>query len=142
MPSFAVQLPNLQALGPLVDIRVLVGTPVEQALQRAGTPVPQPVAVKAMIDTGASGSVIDPNTAKQLGLQPVGIVYISTPSSVNVPCPQYVVRFLFPNNVIIEAFAIEAPMQGQQIQCLIGRDVLALGVLVYTGYMNLFSFSL
>jgi len=95
-----------------------------------------------MIDTGASGSVIDPNTAKQLGLQPVGVVSIATPSSANVLCPQYVVRLLFPNNVIIQAIAIEAPMQGQQIQCLIGRDVLALGVLVYTGYLNQFSFSL
>jgi len=142
MPSFAVQLPNLQVMGPLVDIRVLVGLPVEQALQKAGTTVPPPVAVKAMIDTGASGSVIDPNTAKQLGLQPVGVVNIATPSSASVSCPQYVVRLLFPNNVVIQAIAIEAPMQGQQIQCLIGRDVPALGVLVYTGYLNQFSFSL
>lgn len=142
MPSFVVQLPNLQASGPLVDIRVLVGLPVEQALQRAGAPVPSPVAVKAMIDTGATASVIDPNTARLLGLQPVGVVAINTPSSTNVPCPQYVVRFLFPNNVLIQVIAIETPLQGQQIQCLIGRDVLALGVLVYTGYINQFSFSL
>ena len=79
VPSFAVQLPNLQASGPLVDIRVLVGLPVRASLQRAGVPVPPPVAVKAMIDTGAMASVIDPSTAQLLGLQPVGVVMINTP---------------------------------------------------------------
>ncbi len=94
-----------------------------------------------MIDTGATGSVIQPAVAQQLGLQPIGVVAISTPSSENIPCFQYIVRLLFPNNVIAEAVAIEAPLRGQQIQCLIGRDVLAHGVFVYTGYINKFTLS-
>ena len=94
-----------------------------------------------MIDTGATGSVIQPALVQQLGLQPVGVVNISTPSSENVPCYQYNVRLIFPNNVIVEAIAIEAPLRGQQTQCLIGRDVLAHGVLVYTGYINKFTLS-
>jgi hypothetical protein len=141
MPSFTAQLPNLQAMGPLVDMGVWIGTPVEEALKKAGSNVPQPVAVKGMIDTGATGSVIQPVIAKQLGLQPVGVVSISTPSSQNVPCLQYVIRLMFPNNVIVEGLAIEAPLQGQHIQCLIGRDVLAHGVFVYTGYINQFTLS-
>jgi hypothetical protein len=48
---------------------------------------------------------------------------------------------LFPNNVQVAATAIEAPLQGQHIQCLIGRDVLAHGVLVYIGYTNSFTLS-
>jgi predicted aspartyl protease len=141
MPSFTTQLPSLQALGPLVDMRVWIGTPVEEVLKKAATKVPEPVTVKAMIDTGATGSVIQPSVAQQLGLQPVGVVAISTPSSENVPCFQYTVRLLFPNNVTVEALAIEAPLRGQQIQCLIGRDVLAHGVLIYTGYINQFTLS-
>jgi len=141
MPSFTAQLPNLQAMGPLVDMRVWIGTPVEEALKKAGLKVPEPVAVKGMIDTGATGSVIQPAIAQQLGLQPVGVVSISTPSSENVPCPQFVVRLIFPNNVIAECLAIEAPLRGQHIQCLIGRDVLAHGVFVYTGYINQFTLS-
>ena len=128
-------------MGPLVDMRVWVGTPVEEALKKTGSNVPQPVAVKGMIDTGATGSVIQPAIAEQLGLQPVGVVSISTPSSQSVPCPQYVVRLMFPNNVVVEGLAIEAPLQGQYIQCLIGRDVLAHGVFVYTGYINQFTLS-
>jgi len=65
MPSFTSQLPNLQAMGPLVDMRVWIGTPVEEALKKAGSKVPEPVAVKGMIDTGATGSVIQPAIAQQ-----------------------------------------------------------------------------
>ncbi len=128
-------------MGPLVDIRVWVGTPVEEVLKRAGSKLPEPAAAKGMIDTGATGSVIQPSIAQQLGLQPVGVVHISTPSSEDVPCLQYVVRLIFPNNVIVEALAIEAPLRGQHIQCLIGRDVLAHGLFVYTGYINQFTLS-
>lgn len=124
-----------------MDLRIAVGAAAEQALRQAGTPVPQPVAALAMIDTGASGSVIRQGLAAQLGLQPVGVINVSTPSSTNVPCNQYVVRFLLPNNVIFETTAIEAPLQGQNIQCLIGRDVLAHAVLVYVGYTNTFTLS-
>jgi len=141
MPSFTTQLPNLQALGPLVDMRVWIGTALEQAVTKASAKIPDPVPAKAMIDTGATGSVIQPALVRQLALQPVGVVNISTPSSASVLCYQYNVRFIFPNNVIVEAIAVEAPLQGQQIQCLVGRDVLAHAVLVYTGYINQFTLS-
>ena len=37
---------------------------------------------------------------------------------------------------------MEMPLQGQHVQCLIGRDVLADAVLVYLGESNRFSLSL
>jgi len=141
MPSFTAQLPNLQSLGPLVDMKVWIGTAVEQALKKAGNDVPSPFSVTGMIDTGATGSVIQPAAVQALGLQPVGVVLINTPSSQNISCFQYLVRLIFPNNVVVESLAIEAPLIGQQIQCLVGRDVLAHGVLVYTGYINQFTLS-
>ena len=94
-----------------------------------------------MIDTGASGTVIQQGIAKQLGLNPIGVVAINTPSSENVSCYEYAVRLVLPNNVVAEATAIEAPLKDQQIQCLIGRDLLGHGVLVYIGYANVFSLS-
>jgi hypothetical protein len=45
------------------------------------------------------------------------------------------------NNVVGEAVVIEAPLAGQHIQGLIGRDVLAQSVLVYIGYTNQFTVS-
>ena len=94
-----------------------------------------------MIDTGATSSVIRQGLAAQLGLNPVGVTYITTPSSTNVPCHEYLVRLVFPNNVLFETTVIEALLQSQNIQCLIGRDVLAHAVLIYIGYGNLFSLS-
>ncbi|MBM4017701.1 MAG: hypothetical protein FJ288_05140 [Planctomycetes bacterium] len=141
MPSFTAQIPNLQVLGPLVDMSLWISTPLEEVLKEARQSIPDPVAAKGMIDTGATGSVIHPSIAQQLALKPVGVVRISTPSSEDVPCYQYAVRLIFPNRVIVETLAIEAPLRGQQIQCLVGRDVLAHGVLVYTGYINQFTLS-
>ena len=95
----------------------------------------------AMIDTGASATVIQQGIAAKLGLNPVGVTQIVTPSHTNVRCYRYIVRLVFPNNVTLESTVIEAPLQGQHIQCLIGRNVLAHGLFVYIGYRNLFSLS-
>jgi len=141
LPSFTSTVPNLQAVGPIVEIGLGAGAPATTAMQASGAPVPAPLSVLAMIDTGASGSVIQQGLAARLGLKPIGVAYIATPSSTNVRCYEYAVRLIFPNNVNVEATVIEAPLQGQNIQCLIGRDVLAHGVLVYIGYGNLFSLS-
>ena len=86
-------------------------------------------------------SIVRQGIPSQLGLKPIGVTYINTPSSTNVACYEYLVRLVFPNNVLVETTVLEAPLQGQHIQCLIGRDVLAHGVLVYIGYGNLFSLS-
>jgi len=141
MPSFTTQLPNLLALGPIVDMRIWIGTPVEETLKKNGVNLPEPILLKGMIDTGATGTVIHPDVPKKLGLQPVGVVSINTPSTENVLCYQYMVRLVSPSNVIVEAIAVEAPLKGQHIQCLVGRDVLAHGVLVYMGYINQFTLS-
>lgn len=141
MPSFTAQLPNLQSIGPVVELRLAVGTAVEVALKKTQAPVPSPVPTVGMIDTGASGTVIQQGMAARLSLNPVGVTSINTPSTTNLRCYEYVVRLIFPNNVIFETTAIEAPLQGQHIQCLVGRDVLAQGVFLYIGYTNLFSLS-
>ena len=78
-------------------MRGWIGTPVEEALKKAGSKVPDPVPVKGMTDTGATGSVIQPSIAQAIGLQPIGVVSIITPSSENVPCYQFLIRLIFPN---------------------------------------------
>jgi len=141
VPSFTTQNPNLQAVGPIVELRIAVGSSLENALKKADVSLPSPVTAVGMIDTGATGTVIQQGIASQLGLNPIGVVFINTPSSTNVRCLEYLVRLVFPNNVVVETTAIEAPLQGQHIQCLIGRDTLAHGVLIYIGYTNTFTLS-
>ena len=141
MPSFTTQLPNLQAMGPIAEARVAVSASLENDFRKRGVQMPNPIAVHAMVDTGASVTVVRDDLPDQLGLQPVGVTSINTPSSTNVACYEYAVRLVLNNNVVIEATVIAAPLQGQNIQCLIGRDILAHGILVYIGYANTFSLS-
>lgn len=78
---------------------------------------------------------------RKLGISPVGVARISTPAAHAVECYEYLVRFVFPNEVIFETTVIEASLKGHHIQCLIGRDVLANAVLVYVGHNNSFTLS-
>jgi predicted aspartyl protease len=139
MPSFTVSLPNLQQEGPVVEVKLVAGAAAEDAERKANRVVPAPLSVQAMIDTGASGTVIRQDIPEKLGLKPIGKVLINTPSSTGVECYKYLIRLMFPNNVFGEFLAIAAPLQGQSIQCLVGRDVLCHAVLVYTGNNNSFT---
>lgn len=55
-----VTLP-LSAAGPMMDVLVAVSAPLHHALQKAGKPVPPPQQARALIDTGASCTCIDPS---------------------------------------------------------------------------------
>lgn len=125
----------------MLDLHIAVPQQVELLLTEQGQPVPAPVPAAMMIDTGASNSVIQTGIAQQLGLQPVGTVGINTPSSENVQCLQYLVRLLLPKGLVAVVLATEAPLNGQNIQGLIGRDLLQHGVLVYLGTENQFTLS-
>jgi hypothetical protein len=69
--------------GPLVDILVGVSQARQEALLRAGQPVPQVVQIRALIDTGASATCIDPAELQKLGLSPTGVIAVHTPSTGN-----------------------------------------------------------
>ncbi len=141
MPSFTTQVANLQEVGPVVEVRLAVGSIIEDVLRQGGQSIPAPIQTPAMIDTGATRTVVREDIVKQLNLNPVGLVRINTPSSTNVQCYEYLMRLLFPDNVVVQAVVIAAPLQGQHIQCLIGRDVLHHGVFIYIGYINTFTLS-
>jgi len=148
MPVVAAQVSNLQALGPIIDVQIGPNPMAIQAMQKAGSPVPVPISVSAMIDTGASNSIIQYGLPQQLGVFPVSSQLINTPSSENVPCMQYLLRLMFfPTGGLLmpvnfDSVFTEAPLKGQNIQCLLGRDFLAHAVLTYIGPTNSFVLSL
>ena len=136
MPSFTQRIQNLEQLGPVIEIVITPSVPFLQSMKIAPSTA-KAVRILAMIDTGASGTVISQGLPSTLGINPVGTTLINTPSSVNVNCYQFDMQLVFPNNVNIPSMVVtEAPLKGQHIQCLIGRDVLKHGVLIYTGYDN------
>jgi hypothetical protein len=49
---------------------------------------------------------------------------------------------LLPNEIVLDIPVIDAPIEGQHIGCILGRDALARGVFIYLGSGNAFTFSI
>ena len=147
MPSIA--LPFGQT-GPLVQVIIGLSLPHRDALTKSGKAVPPPVMGTFLIDTGASGTCVDPDYVLPLGLVPTGSVSIQTPSTNGSGhiCHQYDVSLLIPNGnqaaapLVIDAMPImETVLRPQGIDGLIGRDVLSLCSFNAHGPFNLFVLS-
>jgi predicted aspartyl protease len=100
------------------------------ALTPLGANVSTPFPVTALIDTGAHTTVLNPETIARLGIRPVGVAPIATPSTTAaILCNRYHINNVyFADDVVVEnIFVVEAPMGGVPYHCLIGRDVLRFG---------------
>jgi len=112
----------------------------QQTVTSAGEALPTAIKASALIDTGASGSAVQQGLLAPLGLHPVGQTSVVTPTTTGagVNCPLYAVLLTMPNGWI-EATMIEAPLANQNIEVLIGRDVLQHGLLIYQGRTGQFT---
>lgn len=142
MPHLALQVaPG----GPLIDVLIGVSKARQLALTQAGQSVPSSLQVRALIDTGASCSCIDPSIPKALGLAPTGIVTMLTPSTGGQPhtANQYDVSLVLRHpNLSLTLWTVamaESQLLMQGIQALIGRDVLTNCLLVYDGQVGSFT---
>jgi len=137
----------IPGLGPLLDLWVGVSGPRHAALQQASQQVPIPVRVRALLDTGASGTCIDEQVIAQLHLSPTGIIPVHTPSTSGNPqsCLQYDIALFVANpQVHIVSFTlpiVASALRHQNIEALIGRDVLDRTTLFYDGPNGMFSWS-
>ncbi len=137
MPTLTTEI---HADGPLVRIGVLVSRPRSDALAAAGRPIPSPVVVAALVETGASGTCIDPQVIQQLGLVPTGATAIGTPSSGSTGhiCNQYDVSIAVvlddgQYHVVDNVPVIESDLAHFGFHALLGRDILSLGHLFLNG---------
>lgn len=143
MPHFTLQIgPG----GPLLTAFVGVSHPRAAALQAANQPIPQPVQISALVDTGASCTCIDPSVLQQLKLTPTGSVSINTPTTGNTPhaTQAYDVALIIPapkgTPLVLKAIqVVECDLDAQGFQALIGRDILSECVLAYNGDMGFFT---
>jgi predicted aspartyl protease len=142
MPHLTLQIVSG---GPLVDIKVGVSQERENALQRAGQPIPAPVQLRAVIDTGASCTCVDPQALLSLALTATGTTPIHTPSTQGIAhdAASYDVSItlmhpeldLWLGTVPI----VESQLGLMGIQALLGRDVLESCLLVYNGETGFFT---
>jgi hypothetical protein len=140
---------GLQPGGPLLRVLVGVSSPRAQALTSAGLQVPTGVQGTFLVDTGASCTCADPDLIQSLGLQPTGRTAIQTPSTASGPphfCDQYDVSIFIPGNPavggghLVAALPIIAThLRSQNIDGLIGRDVLNGCTLIYNGTASIFT---
>jgi predicted aspartyl protease len=130
--------------GPTIDVAIGVSIHRASALRANNQNPPQPVIARALIDTGASGTVIDRSLSALLGLVPTGTVSVHTPSTQGVPytCNQYDISLSFVqptpqsahHSIAMTMAVIETDFAGQNIRALIGRDVLSRCLLFYHGH--------
>lgn len=143
MPSVTIPLEDLEKEGPIIEVHFLISSELEKKYLEEKKPLPEPVPIKALIDTGASACVLKKEIPEKLGLTPIGTTKICTPSTKDHECYQYFMRMVIPaQQLVYEGIFISTPLDGQEISCLIGRDVLKNGILIYIGYANQFTLSL
>ncbi len=109
-------------------------------------PFPQPRSLRAVIDTGATITIIREGIAASLDMKPVNVLPISFPTDKDgkpALFRQYSIQLVLPNNVVLPQIrAAEMPMTHYAIDCLIGRDVLRQGVFIYNGPLDAFTLCL
>lgn len=66
--------------GPLIPVRVQIDRTLRRAYESVARTLPMPVSGVALIDTGAVQSGIDEAVALSLGLNPVGVSELLTPT--------------------------------------------------------------
>jgi len=134
--------------GPKAHLVVWASKARRDALKAAGQPVPDAVLIHVLVDTGASGTCIDPTHLSKLGVAATGLIQIHTPTTSGNPveCKQFDVdigvvlengAFHFVNTLPI----VESDLACQGIDGLLGRDVLSQGILIYNGPANTYTLS-
>jgi hypothetical protein len=145
MPHFTL---SLDAAGPVVNAGVSVSEGRRLALEAAESPVPQMQVIRALIDTGASFTSIDPAVLAALNLTPTGTIEIVTPSTGQGThtADTYDVDFKIgagPNDIPLSISNLRIAscdlFLRQGIHALIGRDILQRCILMYNGSASIFS---
>lgn len=104
-------------------------------MEREGKPIPQPQVQTALLDTGASFTAIEESVLRGLGLQPVGLTPVSTPSGQTIHAT-YACKISSPGTPIPPLMlnaVVGCQLQGFGHIALIGRDILRHFLLVYNG---------
>lgn len=144
MPHFTLM--HTTQTGPILDMIVGVSGPRLEALQAEGQSVPPVQNIRALLDTGASCTCIDPTVLNALGLQATGKSLMMTPSTgaVAVEADTFDVSIIIPSGnqqplvrPIMSVCASELIHQGYH--ALLGRDILRHCHVTYNGSAGFFT---
>jgi hypothetical protein len=139
--TFIGSTASLQLDGPKIGIAVGAATALVEALAKKGEQMAPPQTGFALVDTGASITVVDESVIATLGIQPIGQMKISTPSQ-SMPAWLYAVRVSFGDTPMMPVEVLEVvgcTLQPQGFIALLGRNFLRRMVFVYDGPGGLFT---
>ena len=134
--------------GAIIDVLVGVSGPRRALLEKHSFPVPHPVAVRVLIDTGSSHTGFAPRVFNELGISPVGTMHILTPSTLpHAPheCDLFDATLSLVANGAAHPFggrrvvSADCWMESEGIEGLIGRDILDRCTFMYFGLEKAFS---
>jgi hypothetical protein len=131
---------------PVIDLFAGPSDPERELLRAAGESPPRPVAIRALVDTGASRSIVQRANLEGLDLDQLGTEWLTTVSSGSTPSEArvFAVQLFFagvtggvlaPNLRVVEV----ENLSGFGVDMLLGRDVLDQCLLVYTGQQRQFT---
>lgn len=139
MPHFTLPL---SPQGAVVDAAVMVSFAKQDALKAEGQSVPNAIKIRALIDTGASISAVDPEVLTTLALTQTGEADIHTPSTGGTPVqrPTYdVVIGIYagrPGDLHFISDTVQvtgSELKHHGFNALIGTDILRKCILYYNG---------
>ena len=128
-----VQIPSsvvLYQMGAIIKVNITHPQIVQENFKQQGKSVPT-VNINALIDTGASCTVIAPDVADQLGLVHTGFQKVSSVQDEQQQ-PVYYGFIIFPWGSGIESPIVSCPLKN--FDCLIGRDILLHWHFTYNGH--------
>ena len=132
----------LQLRGPILQVSLTIEQNAGKGLVAQGKTVPTPRSGLALIDTGASNTCVDEQTAKDLGLPVIDVANMQSASHEKHSCNVYPVQIITPIVTLNAPRAMGAALASQGLLVLIGRDVLQNCNLFYNGPAGQFTLSL
>lgn len=130
----------LQQIGPVFEAEIAIPSALEQILTQKQQAIPAPIKGHALIDTGATFSAVDESAMLRLGVPPVGLIQTGTADGQHL-ANSYPAKFTL--LIASGSISFESPratgvnLKAQPYVALIGRDVLANGILIYNGGMGI-----
>jgi hypothetical protein len=134
--------------GALVDVLIGVGRPHRQFLRTSGNPIPAPIRLRGLIDSGAECTCVDEPRVRALHLPLATASLANAPSLGGLFVGSQVeagLTILHPSGdrsqhlLIPEITIMELSLGAIHFDALIGRDVLALGLFVIDGPAGTFT---
>ncbi|MCX6833936.1 MAG: retropepsin-like aspartic protease, partial [candidate division Zixibacteria bacterium] len=119
----------LRGSGPILNVEIMPGRLIREVYEKSNQQYPR-ISVRALIDSGASGSVITPKIAQQLKLKQTGYQTVASVNNQQAQ-PVFYGSIGFPWGKYFDTGLVACPLTGAD--CLIGRDILRFWYLTYDG---------